>query len=70
MRAIRDEISKRGWSQADTATHLGITQPRVSVLLNGKIGQFRIGALANIGAKIGVRAEDVVEPEGCGYGQL
>ncbi|WP_313679868.1 helix-turn-helix domain-containing protein [Corynebacterium stationis] len=62
MLAIRDEISKRGWSQADAVAHLWLTQPRVSALLNGKISQFRLDALANIGAKIGVRAEVVVDP--------
>ena len=59
MRAIRQEISARDWSQADAVEHLGLTQPRVSALVNGKISQFRLDALVNIGAKLGVRAEVV-----------
>ena len=59
MRAIRREISARDWTQADAVEHLGLTQPRVSALVNGKISQFRLDALVNIGAKLGVRAEVV-----------
>lgn len=57
MRAIRKEISNRGWEQADAVAHLGLTQPRVSALFNGKISQFRLDALVNIGAKLAIHAE-------------
>ncbi|AHI20198.1 helix-turn-helix domain-containing protein [Corynebacterium casei] len=59
MRAIRDEIKSRGWQQSDAVANLGLTQPRVSALMNGKISQFRLDALVNIGAKLGVHAEVV-----------
>lgn len=59
MREIRNEITSRGWDQSDTVAHLGLTQPRVSALMNGKISQFRLDALVNIGAKLGVHVEVV-----------
>lgn len=59
VRAIRDEIKSRGWQQADAVAHLGLTQPRVSALINGKISQFRLDALVNIGAKLDVHVEVV-----------
>ena len=59
MRAIRNEITNRGWEQSDTVAHLGLAQPRVSALMNGKISQFRLDALVNIGAKLGVHVEVV-----------
>lgn len=57
MRAIREEIANRGWEQADAVKNLGLTQPRVSALFNGKISQFRLDALVNIGVKLGIHAE-------------
>lgn len=36
---------------------LGITQPRLNLLLKGKINEFSIDALVNMAAKAGMRVE-------------
>lgn len=42
MIVIRDIINAKNWSQADAAIQLGLTQPRVSDLVNGRIDKFSI----------------------------
>lgn len=55
MTAISDEITRHGWSHATAAATLGLTQPRVADLLNGKINRFTLDDLVAIGVKVGVR---------------
>lgn len=54
MRAIRDRVIDKGWTQTTAAEHLGITQPRVSDLFRGKIHKFSLDALVAMGSKVGV----------------
>ena len=54
LREIRAKIETEGWTQAEAAKHLGITQPRVSDLLNGKLSKFSLDALVNMLAALGV----------------
>ena len=42
-----------GWTQNEAAKQLGITQPRVSDLLNGKLSKFSLDALVNMLAVLG-----------------
>ena len=42
---IADEIAARGWTQHKAAKVLGIDQPRVSLLVRGKTGQFSLERL-------------------------
>lgn len=42
---IADEIAMRGWAQRRAADVLGIDQPRVSLLVRGKTGQFSLERL-------------------------
>ena len=53
IREIRAKIEVAGWTQAETAKRLGITQPRVSDLLSGKLSKFSLDALVNILAAMG-----------------
>ena len=53
MREIRARVVTRGWTQVETARHLGISQPRVSDLLNGKLSRFSLDALVNMLAALG-----------------
>jgi predicted XRE-type DNA-binding protein len=55
MIRIADLIEKRGMTQAAAARIFGVTQPRVSDLVRGRIGLFTIDALVNMLAKAGVR---------------
>ncbi|MGB3894166.1 MAG: XRE family transcriptional regulator [Mycolicibacter sinensis] len=58
--AIERRLGEFGWSQAVAAHNLGITQPRVSDLLRGKISKFSLDALINIAARIGLHTKLVI----------
>jgi predicted XRE-type DNA-binding protein len=53
IREIRAKVDAAGWTQNEAAKQLGITQPRVSDLLNGKLSKFSLDALVNILAVLG-----------------
>ena len=57
MMAISGHITQQGWSQAEAATALGVTQPRVSDLMRGKVHLFSIDTLVNMLAGAGFRVE-------------
>ena len=54
MIAIEQRIREEGWTQAEAAAHLHVTQPRVSDLLNGKVSKFSLDALVNMLAPVGL----------------
>ena len=60
MSAVDDRIA--GMTQAAAATLLGVSQPRVSDLVRGKIGNFTIDALVNMLGSAGVRVWIVTRP--------
>ena len=55
---MRDEveryIEKQGLTQAQAAALLGVTQPRVSDLMRGKINLFSLDMLLNMAATAGM----------------
>jgi predicted XRE-type DNA-binding protein len=53
MLALGELIAERGWTQAEAARVLGVTQPRVSDLLRGKIDRFSIDTLVHLLAQAG-----------------
>jgi len=53
IREIRAKVTDAGWTQTETAHQLGITQPRVSDLLRGKLSKFSLDALVNMLARLG-----------------
>jgi predicted XRE-type DNA-binding protein len=55
MIAIRDIIASHKWSQAIAAEQMGLTQPRVSDLVNGRIEKFSIDKLMTCLYRIGFR---------------
>ncbi|WOI37282.1 helix-turn-helix transcriptional regulator [Alteromonas sp. CI.11.F.A3] len=55
MIAIRDIVDAKGWDQKQAAAAMGITQPRVSDLVNGRIEKFSIDKLMTCLYKIGFR---------------
>jgi predicted XRE-type DNA-binding protein len=57
IREIRAKVTAAGWTQTETANQLGITQPRVSDLLNGKLSKFSLDALVNMLARLGGEIE-------------
>lgn len=57
MIAIRDMIESKGWSQKESAENLGVTQPRISNLVNGKLDKFSLDMLIGMLSKLGVQFE-------------
>ncbi len=49
---IHEKIEVNGWSQKEAAEHLGITQPRVSEMLRGKLSKFSLDSLVNMLASV------------------
>lgn len=54
MMRLKHYITQSGMSQVDAAALFGITQPRISDLMRGKINLFAIDALVNMAAKAGL----------------
>jgi transcriptional regulator with XRE-family HTH domain len=48
--------------EAEAAELLGVTQPRVSDLMRGRIGLFSIDTLIDMLARLGVRTRLVLQP--------
>lgn len=48
MMALRDHIEQQGLTQAGAARLLGVTQPRISDLMRGRIDLFAIDTLINM----------------------
>jgi len=61
MIALEQHIKAKGWTQAEAARHLGVTQPRVSDLLRGKINLFALDTLVNMLGAIGLHVEVSVQ---------
>ncbi len=57
MQALNAHIRSQGWTQVEAARRLGVTQPRVSDLLRGKINLFALDTLVNMLAAAGLRVE-------------
>ena len=57
MRAIINHIEKRGLSQAAAAKLMGVTQPRISDLVRGKIDLFSIDTLINMASAAGLHVD-------------
>jgi predicted XRE-type DNA-binding protein len=57
MMQLRSHITTAELSQSDAAKIFGVTQPRVSDLMRGKINLFTIDALVNMSAAAGLRIE-------------
>ena len=57
MMALSDHIAGENLSQAAAATLLGVTQPRISDLVRGKIDLFSLDTLVNMLAAAGLHIE-------------
>lgn len=58
---IERYVEAEGITQTDAAERLGVTQPRVSDLMRGKLGRFTVDALVNMLARVGRRVEVTIE---------
>lgn len=55
-------IEAEGITQTEAAARFGVTQPRVSDLVRGKLDRFTIDALVSMLARVGRRVEVSIEP--------
>ena len=61
MGKISELIAANGWTQVEAAAQCGLTQPRISDLLRGRISRFSLDALVNIAAALGRRVHVELE---------
>lgn len=57
MMALKNHITRTGMSQAEAAKLFGVTQPRISDLMRGKINLFGLDALVNMATAAGLHIE-------------
>jgi predicted XRE-type DNA-binding protein len=57
MMALEQHIQTKGWTQAEAARVLNVTQPRVSDLMRGKLDLFGLDTLVNMLTAAGMRVE-------------
>jgi predicted XRE-type DNA-binding protein len=57
MLALKEHIDKEGLSQSRAAKLFGVTQPRISDLVRGKIDLFSIDTLVNMLTAAGMHVE-------------
>ena len=63
---IAEEVAERGWTRRRAVDVLGIDQPRVALLVRGKIGQFSlerlIELLERLSYDVGIQATPSLTP--------
>ncbi len=57
MSALKEHLSRTDMSQVQAAELFGVTQPRVSDLVRGKINLFSLDALVNMATAAGLHLE-------------
>ncbi|MBU6397715.1 MAG: XRE family transcriptional regulator [Rhodospirillales bacterium] len=57
MIALKQHVARAGLSQSQAAKLFGVTQPRVSDLLRGKINLFGLDTLVNMAVAAGLHVE-------------
>jgi predicted XRE-type DNA-binding protein len=57
MMALKHHIARTGLSQSEAAKLLGVTQPRISDLMRGKIELFGLDTLVNMIGAAGLHVE-------------
>jgi predicted XRE-type DNA-binding protein len=57
MMELTNHLTRSGMSQAEAAKLFGVTQPRISDLMRGKINLFGLDALVNMTVAAGLRIE-------------
>jgi len=66
MISVQKTIAARRLTQAEVADLLGVTQPRVSDLVRGRLDLFSIGTLIDMLAHFGIRVKLVLQaPRKC-----
>ena len=53
VRAIKEELTQRGWSQQQAAQVLGVKQPHISEIMQLRIDQFSVEKLSKLLYRLG-----------------
>ncbi len=61
MQQIAAFVKRQEWTQVETASHCGVTQPRINDLLRGRVSRFSLDALVNISSALGCRVRVELE---------
>jgi predicted XRE-type DNA-binding protein len=61
MQQIAEIVKESSWTQVEAAARCGVTQPRMSDLLRGRVSRFSLDALVNIATAIGRRVHVELE---------
>ena len=61
MLDLRKYILEQGWTQEETATFFGETQPRISNLMSGELGRFSIDKLIKMLTHAGMEVKVEVQ---------
>ncbi|MBZ2190117.1 XRE family transcriptional regulator [Alcanivorax sp. JB21] len=64
MQCLSEYIRQQNLTGTEAGRRLGLTQPRVSYLMNGKIQKFSLDALVTIASRAGFHVEMKVAPVG------
>jgi predicted XRE-type DNA-binding protein len=62
MMALTAYIEEKGLDQTEAARTLGVSQPRISGLVRGKIGLFTIDALVKMLVSAGLKVDLSIKP--------
>jgi predicted XRE-type DNA-binding protein len=62
MMALEQHIEDRGWTQVEAAKVFGVSQPRISDLMRGKISLFSLDTLISMAVNVGLHVTMQVEP--------
>ena len=62
MVALKQHIAQPGLTQAQAAALFGVTQPRISDLVRGKINIFSLDTLVNMASVAGLRIDMQIQP--------
>jgi predicted XRE-type DNA-binding protein len=57
MIALKQHLTRTGVSQSEAARTFGVTQPRVSDFVRGKINLFSLDSLVNMATSAGLKVE-------------
>jgi predicted XRE-type DNA-binding protein len=57
MVRLEQHLKAQGWTQAEAAKRLGVTQPRVSRLIRGRWEDFSLDMLLTLAARAGLKPE-------------
>lgn len=61
--AIIERLHAKKLTQAKAAELIGVTQPRISDLMRGRLDLFSLDALVDIADRVGLRTRVVVNPK-------